>query len=130
MLDPRAAGYPDVDIGDFRWAVQNALFAEGVPVMEWHSFPVPGQSIFQKLDAYGKGCPWNCGHARQGIKYDSNDYPETQKMFAASFVLYNMYASNGLELMKYYVDAFHKVFDNLDDIATDPKYYKRVRASV
>ncbi|KKL06385.1 hypothetical protein LCGC14_2596560, partial [marine sediment metagenome] len=130
MLDPRAAGYPDVDPGDFRWAVQNALFAEGVPVMEWHSFPVPGQSIFQKLDAYGKGCPWNCGHARQGIKYDSNDYPETQEMFAASFVLYNMYASNGLELMKYYVDAFHKVFDNLDDIATDPKYYKRVRASV
>ncbi len=130
MLDPRAAGYPDVDPGDFRWAVQNALFAEGVPVMEWHSFPVPGQSIFQKLDAYGKGCPWNCGHARQGITYDSNDYPETQKMFAASFVLYNMYASNGLELMKYYVDAFHKVFDSLDDIATDPKYYKRVRASV
>jgi len=128
-LDPEAAGYPDVDPEDFRWAVQNALFSEGVPVMEWHSFPVPGQKIFRNLDAYGKGCPWNCSHAREGITYDQNDYPETQKMFAASFVLYTIYASNGLELMKYYVEAFHKVFDHLDDIATDSKYYTRVRAN-
>ncbi len=129
-LDSEAAGYPDIDTEDFRWAVQNALFAEGVPVMEWHSFPVPGQKIFQKLDAYGKGCPWNCGHARKGIKYDANDYPETQKMFAATFVLYTIYASNGLDLMKYYVEAFHKVFDQLDKVATNPMYYTRIRATV
>jgi hypothetical protein len=98
--------------------------------MEWHSFPVPGQSIFQNLNAYGKGCPWNCGHAREGIRYDQNDFPETLKMFASTFVLYTMYASNGLELMKYYVDAFHKVFDHIDEIATNQKYYKRVRASL
>jgi dTDP-4-amino-4,6-dideoxygalactose transaminase len=129
-LDPEAAGYGSVDPEDFRWAVQNALFAEGVPVMEWHSFPVPGQKIFHNLDAYGKGCPWNCGHARKGIRYDSNDYPETQKMFAASFVLYTIYASNGLDLMKYYVDAFHKVFGHLDELVTQSKYYERVRASL
>jgi dTDP-4-amino-4,6-dideoxygalactose transaminase len=129
-LDPAAAGYPGIDSEDFRWAVQSALFAEGVPVMEWHSFPVPGQKIFQNLDAYGRGCPWNCGHARKGIRYDSNDYPETQKMFAASFVLYTIYGSNGLDLMKYYVDAFHKVFGHLDEIVTNPKYYTRIRASV
>jgi dTDP-4-amino-4,6-dideoxygalactose transaminase len=129
-LDPAAAGYPGHDPEDFRWAVQNALFAEGVPVMEWHSFPVPGQKIFQKLDAYGKGCPWNCGHAREGIHYDQNDYPETQAMFASSFVLYNMYASNGLELMKHYAEAFHKVFDRLGEVATQPEYYERTRASL
>jgi dTDP-4-amino-4,6-dideoxygalactose transaminase len=129
-LDPAAAGYPGHDPEDFRWAVQNALFAEGVPVMEWHSFPVPGQKIFQKLDAYGKGCPWNCGHAREGIHYDQNDYPETQAMFASSFVLYNMYASNGLELMKHYAEAFHKVFDRLGEVATQPEYYERIRASL
>jgi perosamine synthetase len=128
-LDPVAAGYPDVDPEDFRWAVQNALFAEGVPVMEWHSFPVPGQKIFQKLDAYGKGCPWSCGHARKGISYNADDYPETQKMFASSFVLYTIYGSNGLDLMRCYVDAFHKVFDRLDRVATNPRFYTRVRAS-
>jgi hypothetical protein len=129
-LDPGAAGYLDVEPEDFRWAVQNALFAEGVPVMEWHSFPVPGQKIFKNLDAYGKGCPWNCGHAREGIRYDQDDYPVTQAMFASSFVLYTIYASNGLELMKYYTEAFHKVFDHLDDIVTQPKYYERIRASL
>lgn len=98
--------------------------------MEWHSFPVPGQKIFQRMDAYGRGCPWSCPNAREGIKYDPNDYPETQKMFAASFVLYTIYASNGLELMKCYVEAFHKVFDQLDGIVTNPEYYKRVRAKL
>ena len=129
-LDPEKAGYGDVKAEDFRWAVQNTLFAEGVPVMEWHSFPVPGQKIFQRMDAYGKGCPWKCPYAREGIRYDSNDYPETQKMFVASFVLYTIYASNGLELMKNYVEAFHKVFDQLDKIVADPEYYKRVRAKL
>ena len=129
-LDPAAIGYGDIELEDFRWAVQNALFAEGVPVKEWHSFPVPGQKIFQWKNAYGEGCPWECPHARQGIVYDSNDYPETQKMFAASFVLYNIYPSNGIELMKYYVEAFHKVFDNLDKIARNPEYQQSVRAKV
>jgi len=129
-LNPKKAGYGEVNSEDFRWAVQNALFAEGVPVMEWHSFPVPGQKIFQSLDAYGKGCPWNCTHARKDIKYDPDDYPETQKMFASSFVLYTIYPSNGLELMRYYVEAFQKVFSNLNKIAYEPKYYKRIRASL
>ena len=129
-LAPEKIGYGSLNPESFRWGVQNALFAEGVPVMEWHSFPVPGQKIFQKKDAYGKGCPWDCGFARQGISYDVNDYPETQKMFAASFVLYNLYPPNGLELMKHYVDAFHKVFDRLDEIVTDPELCKPVRAAL
>ena len=129
-LAPEKVGCQDMDTEAFRWAIQHALFAEGVPVMEWHSFPVPGQKIFQKMDAYGKGCPWNCQHARKGIVYDSNDYPETQKMFAASFVLYNVYASNGIELMKYYVEAFHKVFDRLDVLVSNPEYHRPVRAQL
>jgi perosamine synthetase len=129
-LDPEKAGYTEIDSEDFRWAVQNALFAEGVPVMEWHSFPVPGQKIFQNLDAYGKGCPWSCGHARPGVRYDVNDYPETQKMFASSFVLYTIYGSNGLDLMERYVEAFHKVFDQLDRVVTNPVYYRQIRAAV
>ncbi len=129
-LDPEKVGYGGIRPEDFRWAVQNALFAEGVPVMEWHSFPVPGQKIFQRMDAYGKGCPWSCQFARKGIKYEPDDYPETQKMFASSFVLYTIYPSNGLELMKYYVEAFHKVFDQLNKIVFNPEYYNAVRAKL
>ena len=129
-LDPDKLGYGDMKTEDFRWAVQNTLFAEGVPVMEWHSFPVPGQKIFQRMDAYGKGCPWSCQFARKEIKYDPDDYPEAQKMFASSFVLYTVYASNGIKLMKYYIEAFHKVFDQLDKVVSSPEYYKPVRAKL
>ena len=129
-LDSEKLGYGDMKPEDFRWAVQNSLFAEGVPVMEWHSFPVPGQKIFQRMDAYGKGCPWSCQFARKRIKYDPNDYPETQKMFVSSFVLYTIYASNGIALMNYYVEAFHKVFDQLDRVVSNPEYYKSVRAKL
>jgi hypothetical protein len=51
-------------------------------------------------------------------------------MFAATFVLYTIYASNGLDLMKYYVEAFHKVFNQLDKVATNPTFYTRIRAAV
>jgi len=132
-LVPEEIGYGDMDPEDFRWAVQNALFAEGVPAMEWHSFPVPGQKIFKKMDAYGKGCPWKC--IREGGKteyspYRSEDYPETIKMFAKSFVLYAIHAANGIELMRYYVDAFKKVFSRIDDVASNPEYYRKVRAAL
>ncbi len=129
-VDGSQLGYGDMNPEEFRWGVQNALFAEGVPVMEWHSFPVPGQQIFQKRDAYGKGCPWSCHFARKGILYHPHDYPETQKMFASSFVLYNIYPPNTTELFKYYVEAFHKVFDHLDEVLSHPEFCKPVRAKL
>jgi len=123
-IDPDVLAVDSLKPRQLRWAIQNALFAEGVDLKEWHSFPVPGQKIFQRLDAYGKGCPWSCPHARKPIKYDPNDYPETVKMFDTSFVIYSIYPPNDLELMKYYVEAFHKVFDNLDKIIENPTYRK------
>jgi len=32
--------------------------------------------------------------------------------------------------MKYYVEAFHKVFNQLDKVVTNPEYYRRVRAKL
>jgi len=129
-IDPDALGVNHLKPRELRWAIQNALFAEGVDVKEWHSFPVPGQHIFQRKDAYGKGCPWSCPYARQDIKYDPNDYPETVKMFDTSFCIYSIYPPNDLELMKYYVEAFHKVFDNLDRIVENPAYREPKMAKV
>ncbi len=45
-------------------------------------------------------------------------------------LLYTIYASNGLELMKCYIEAFRKIFDQLDKVVTNPKYYERVRAKL
>ena len=81
--------------------------------------PVPAQKIFMKRDAYGKGAPWTCGHSRDQVKnmtYDPFDYPVTVDMFDRSFCITPIYPPNDIELMEYYVEAFHKVFDNLDEV--------------
>lgn len=129
-IDPDVLAMDGLKPRELRWAIQNALFAEGVDVKEWHSFPVPGQHIFQRLDAYGKGCPWSCCHARREIRYNPDDYPETVRMFDTSFVIYSIYPPNGLELMKYYVEAFHKVLDNLERIVENLAYRKPKMARV
>jgi len=72
----------------------------------------------QLKEGYGKGCPWSCQYAEE-ISYDPNDYPETMKLLADSLVIcsepYPIYPQP-LELMKYYAEAFHKVFDNIDEV--------------
>jgi len=118
-LYPEELGITEIHPKRFRWAVQKALFEEGVDVFEWHNFPVPGQKIFLKKDAYGKGSPWSCSHASERARkmvYDPNDYPNTVDMFDRSFCIKPIYPPNGRKLMECIVEAFHKVFRHLDEI--------------
>ncbi|MFC2076869.1 DegT/DnrJ/EryC1/StrS family aminotransferase [candidate division KSB1 bacterium] len=43
-----------------RSAIEYGLTAEGVTVRGWQNTPIPGQSVFQTLEGYGRGCPWSC----------------------------------------------------------------------
>jgi len=118
-LYPEELGITDVHVKRFRWAVQKALFEEGVDVFEWHNMPVPSQKVFLNKEAFGKECPWCCPHAgEQGrnIVYDPFDYPVCVDMFDRSFCIEPIYPPNDLKLMEYYVEAFNKVFDNLDEV--------------
>jgi dTDP-4-amino-4,6-dideoxygalactose transaminase len=118
-LYPEQLGITDIHVKRFRWAIQKALQAEGVDLFEWHNMPVPAQKIFMKRDAYGKGAPWTCGHASEQAKnmvYDPFDYPVCVDMFDRSFCIEPIYPPNDLKLMEHYVEAFHKVFDNLDQV--------------
>ncbi|MEW5814635.1 MAG: DegT/DnrJ/EryC1/StrS family aminotransferase [Spirochaetota bacterium] len=116
---PEQLGITNIHVKRFRWAVMKALQAEGLDLFEWHNMPVPAQKIFMQRNAYGKGAPWTCGHAREEarkIKYDPFDYPVTVDMFDRSFCIKPIYPPNDLKLMGYYVEAFRKVFDNLDEV--------------
>ncbi|MHB9070834.1 MAG: DegT/DnrJ/EryC1/StrS family aminotransferase [Sedimentisphaerales bacterium] len=118
-LYPEQLGINDVHPKRFRWAVQKALQAEGVDLFEWHNMPVPAQTIFMNKEAYGKGCPWNCGHASEKARnmvYDPFDYPVCVDMFDRSFCIKPIYPPNDLTLMKSIVEAFQKVFANLDQV--------------
>jgi hypothetical protein len=79
------------------------------------SFP-----IFQKLDeGYSKGCPWSCPFYSREIKYNPEDYPEAIRLLETSLVVndesHPIYIQD-MQLMEYYVEAFHKVFDHLDEL--------------
>jgi len=116
---PEELGITDIHVKRFRWAVQKALFEEGVDVFEWHNMPVPAQKVFLNREAFGKGCPWTCGHAGEqarNMTYDPFDYPVCVDMFDRSFCIEPIYPPNGRELMERYVEAFNKVFDNLEEV--------------
>jgi dTDP-4-amino-4,6-dideoxygalactose transaminase len=118
-LYPEQIGISDIHVKRFRWAVHKALVEEGVDLFEWHNMPVPAQSIFRYKDAYGKGEPWTGAHTSQQARdmvYDPFDYPVCVDMFDRSFCIDPIYPPNDLVLMQYIVEAFQKVFDNLDEV--------------
>jgi dTDP-4-amino-4,6-dideoxygalactose transaminase len=118
-LYPEELGIKDIHPKRFRWAVQKALFEEGVDVFEWHNMPVPSQKVFRNKAAFGKGCPWNCQHVSEksrNMKYDGFDYPVCVDMFDRSFCVKPIYPPNGLDLMGQIAEAFRKIFDNLDEV--------------
>ena len=116
-LSPAKLGL-DIELSKFRDLVINALKAEGVDAVLWQTLPIPGQELFRRQEGYGKGCPWSCPHARK-IEYNLSDYPETVKLLEDSLVIasetYPLYPQK-MELMKYYVEGFQKVFKNIDSV--------------
>ncbi len=118
-LYPEQLGIQNIHPKRFRWAVQQALFEEGVPTFEWHNMPVPAQKVFLHKNVYNHGCPWNCPHAAPAarkIQYDPFDYPVCVDMFDRSFCINYVFPPNGRELMEAIAAAFRKVFDQLDAV--------------
>ncbi len=116
-LDPRAAG-ASLPPKEFRSKVLAALKAEGMEVSLWQTVPVPGQTLFQERTGYGLSCPWKCPLGEE-VKYDLTEYPETVRLLGDSLVIgshsYPLFPQP-MELMRSYVEAFHRVFTNLDQI--------------
>jgi dTDP-4-amino-4,6-dideoxygalactose transaminase len=105
---------------EFRDRLLAALKAEGVEVTLWHLTPMTSFPIFQRLDeGYGQGCPWSCPFYGRQIEYSPDDYPEAIRLLETSLVVstepYPLFVQDQ-ELMEYYVKAFRKVFDNLDEL--------------
>jgi len=105
----------DMSADEFAKKVVPALKAEGIFTTRWE-FVIPTMPLFQQKKGYGKGCPWKCSFAREGIEYKASDYPQAMAATGSMIGYWGIKPPNGLELMKYYVEATHKVFDNLDQI--------------
>ena len=115
-FDPGATGM-DVDPRRFRIAVEKALFKEGVIVGQWQVMPVPEQDIFQSMIGYGSRYPWVINEAK-GITYNYNatDFLVAQLFCDTYTNIHSIHPPNGRELNEKIVEAFHKVFDNLDEV--------------
>jgi dTDP-4-amino-4,6-dideoxygalactose transaminase len=116
-FDPRAAGV-DCEPRRFRIAIEKALYKEGMLVGQWQTMPVPAQDLFQsKLGYGGSHYPWALNEAK-GIRYDYavDDYPVAKELCDTYTILHGIHAPNGAPLMNRFVEAFHKVFDNLDRV--------------
>ena len=118
-FDPAALGLK-MPAASFRDKLLDALEAEGVTVSLWHDAPMPTFPIFQDLDiGYGNGYPWRSPLYDREISYDPEDYPEALRMFETTLIVHNERHSITIQdtaLMECYLDAFHKVFDNLDEL--------------
>ena len=110
-FDPEALGL-NISAGELRQKVQAALQAEGVPTGQWQRLPVPSQEIFQNRIGYGKGCPWQCTNSTVG--YNISDYPHATDFIASHCYVFDVNPPNDQELMSLYIEAFHKVMNNLD----------------
>lgn len=125
-FDPKAAGV-DCEPRRFRIAAEKALYKEGMLVGQWQTMPVPAQDLFQsKLGYGGSHYPWALNEAK-GIHYDYSvdQFPVAQGLCDTYTIVHGIHAPNGIGLMTKFSEAFHKVFENLDEViahADDPIY--------
>jgi len=116
-FDPETAGV-GCSPRHFREAVEKALYKEGMLVGQWQTVPVPAQDLFQsKLGYGGSSYPWSVNEDK-GIKYDYSvdNFPVAKELCDTYTVVHGIHAPNGRDLMEKFVGAFHKVFDNLDEV--------------
>ena len=118
-FDPDALGL-SMSATDFRDRLLAALEAEGVAASLWHVTPMTSFPIFQRLDeGYGRGCPWSCPFYGKEIAYHPEEYPQAIRLLETSMTVndepYPIFLQD-MELMEYYVAAFRKVFDHLDEL--------------
>jgi dTDP-4-amino-4,6-dideoxygalactose transaminase len=104
------------DASAYRDRIDAALRAEGVGGTVWQRFILPAMTVFQARNAYGKGCPWECPHARP-VDYSLDQYQNAQKQADRhTCVVWPLRPPNGPDLARLAATAVRKVMDNLDQL--------------
>ena len=106
-----------------RQAIMDIMKAEGLNLRFYQNTPVPGQTIFQTLNANMNGYPWHM-HADKNERYKANykieNYPNTLKTISESFVVGGsgaapLYFTNK-ETIEYYMAGFDKISQNIGEV--------------
>ena len=112
-LSPQKAGF-DLPRTTFRDAVAAALRAEGLRCASWQTCTLPEQRVIRDKTGYGKGSPWTEPSYRGEVNYEK-EYPVAKRIAESTTWLFNMFTwPNGPQEVKQAVDAFDKVFSQLE----------------
>jgi hypothetical protein len=93
-----------------------ALRAEGCQAVLWQTRPVPGQTLFQRLDAEAARRPTDAGRR---VSYDLAQFPEATRILDRSLCLFSQtypIASQPRPLVEAYADAFARVWTRLGEV--------------
>ena len=119
-IDMKAIGWTGEDT-KMRDAIMKAINSElAGAVGVWQNFILPDMTVFKAKNAYGKGCPWDCNGAGDGVDYTASKFPmalkHTHTHFGMTMPLRPPNRSNVASLVG---DGIVKVFNQLDKI--DPE---------
>ncbi|WP_043666571.1 DegT/DnrJ/EryC1/StrS family aminotransferase [Streptomyces xylophagus] len=124
-FDPAAAGLPGITDTAFRKALRRALRAEGVPMSQYQLMPLPDQTVFRDHLGFGRDYPWaalepSAEPVPEQVPADSRaEYPVAHAVIRDSLTLQKRHLSpTSGELLDRYAEAFEKVWENLDTVAT------------
>jgi perosamine synthetase len=108
-VDEKKLGVP-------RDTIVAALNAEGIPMTGGYTRPLYLEPLYQKRIAFGKdGFPFTYSGYKGSVSYERGICPVTERMFEHELMVTNVcHASIGEDDLTDVVEAFRKVWDNLD----------------
>lgn len=115
QLDARKLGLEASPLA-VRDAMVRALRAEGCEVVLWQTRPVPGQTLFQKLQAESAGRAASGGRP---VSYELSQYPVTTRVLERSLCLFSQtypIVPQPRALMEAYAEAFARVWLRLGEV--------------
>ncbi|GLY28389.1 DegT/DnrJ/EryC1/StrS family aminotransferase [Kineosporia sp. NBRC 101731] len=116
-FDPAAFGLDGTRPQALRSALRRLLRAEGVPMSQYQLMPLPDQKVFVERLGFGSGYPWSVTGATGTIAGEG--YPVTRAVIADSLTIQKRHLHPGSgDLLGLYADAFEKVWENRDAVAT------------
>jgi dTDP-4-amino-4,6-dideoxygalactose transaminase len=116
-FDPAAFDLDRARPEALRSVLRRLLRAEGVPMSQYQRMPLPDQKVFVDRVGFGSGYPWSVTGAPAAVAGDG--YPVTRAVIADSLTIQKRHLHPGSgELLGWYADAFEKVWDNRDTVAT------------
>jgi len=104
----------------FRTRLIEALRAEGVDAVLWHTEPVTSFPIFQTHEGFGHGYPWSLAPGAGAV--DPDDYPRAKELLDSSIIVcdeIHPITAQPLELMEQYATAFQKVLRDPQALTAD-----------